>query len=130
MWLSAQLVSRQSGLRLFPVQDELYVANDRRVYSLDPATGTDLGRCPLPPGAHLAHFKLTHERLALIGVDSDYWVVSSHRPAQLENLLDRQSKQPLGLELGPTEFYFFDYAIIGATEDAFRGWVSSSESND
>ena len=130
MWRSAPLGSRQSDLRLFPVQNELYVANDRRVYSLDPATGTDLGRFSLPPGAHLAHLMLTDERLALIGVDSDYWVVSSHRPAELENLLDRQLKQPLGRELGPTEFYFFDYAIIGVSEDAFRGWVSPSESND
>ncbi len=130
LWRSAPLGSRQSDLRLFPVQDELYAANDRRVYSLDPATGTDLGSVALPPGAHLAHLKLTDERLALIGVDSDYWVVSSRRPAQLENLLDRQSQQPLGRELGPTEFYFFDYAIIGVSEDAFRGWVSASESND
>ena len=130
MWRSAPLGSRQSDLRLFPMQDELYVADDHRVYSLDPATGADLGRFSLPLGTHLAHLRLTDERLALIGVDSDYWMASVRRPAQLENLLDRQSKQPLGGELGPTEFYFFDYAIIGVSEDAFRGWISSSESND
>ncbi|MCH8965605.1 MAG: PQQ-binding-like beta-propeller repeat protein, partial [Planctomycetes bacterium] len=130
MWRSAPLGSRQSDLRLFPMQDELYVADDHRVYSLDPATGADLGRFSLPLGTHLAHLRLTDQRLALIGVDSDYWMASVRRPAQLENLLDRQSKQPLGGELGPTEFYFFDYAIIGVSEDAFRGWVSPSESND
>jgi outer membrane protein assembly factor BamB/tetratricopeptide (TPR) repeat protein len=130
LWRSSPFGARQSDLRLLPVQDELYVANDRRVYSIDPATGADLGSAHLPPGAHPAQLTLTDDRLALIGVDSDYWMVSSRRRAQLENLLERQPRQPLGAELGPTEFYFFDYAIIGVSEDAFRGWVSSSESND
>ncbi len=134
LWRSDALGLRPSDFRLFLSQDELYVADERRVFSIDVFSGATLGTLQLPQDTHLVHLDLTDQHLALVGsalppeqVASEYWAVFATRPAQLEKLFDMNLTQSLGRPPGPLEFYFFDHAIIGVSENALHGWTSSPE---
>lgn len=137
LWQSHALGLIPSELHVQLSQDELYVANQRRLISVDPHTGATLRTYPLQQGHELELLDLADRNLILVRSSrpqeqafSEYWISITDRPARVEKFANMDLAQPLGEFPKEVEFHLFDHTIIASFEDTLRGWTNPPKAED
>ncbi len=131
MWDSETLSQHSPGLTVLESEEELYVADDRRVTSIDSVSGRTWGVLEPPDDTYLTQVLLTRNHLLLIcrtfpqeGSDSQYLACLVDRPARSDLQVERDRGLLLGKFATPPQVYCYDDAIIAVSEGRLRAWIA------